>query len=56
MFRAESQKYEVINTVKEGKEVQILVIDQKTKIKIDGKEYTLSMLTTSGKGLNSPKN
>ena len=56
IFRAVDQKYEVINTVNEGKEVQILEIHQKTKIKIDGKEYTLSMLTRSGKGLNSPKN
>ncbi|MDO9037019.1 MAG: hypothetical protein Q7U59_01565, partial [Lutibacter sp.] len=48
IFRAEDQKYEVINTTNEGKEVQILEIHQKTKIKIDGKEYTLSMLTTSG--------
>jgi len=56
IFKAEDQKYEVINTVDEGKEVQILEIHQKTKIKIDGKEYTLSMLTTSGKGLNLSKN
>jgi len=48
IFNAEDQKYEVINTTKEGKEVQILEIHQKTKIKIDGKEYTLSMLSTSG--------
>ncbi|MFZ2282305.1 MAG: hypothetical protein WAV86_00360 [Lutibacter sp.] len=56
IFKAEDQKYEVFNTTNKGKEVQILEIHQKTKIKIDGKEYTLSMLTTSGKGLNSPKN
>lgn len=56
IFKAEDQKYEVINATNEGKEVQILEIHQKTKIKIDGKEYTLSMLTISGKGLNSPKN
>ncbi|MDP3313768.1 hypothetical protein [Lutibacter sp.] len=56
IFKAEDQKYEVINTTNDGKEVQILEISQKTNIKIDGKEYILSMLTTSGKGLNSPKN
>ena len=56
IFKAEDQKYEVIKTTNEGKEVQILEISQKTNIKIDGKEYTLSMLTTSDKGLNSPKN
>ena len=49
IFKAEDQKYEVINTIKEGKEVQILKIHQKTKINIDGRAYSLSMLITSGK-------
>jgi hypothetical protein len=49
IFKAEDQNYMVNSTTNEGKEVRILEIHQKTKIKIDGRAYTLSMLTTSGK-------
>ncbi len=49
VFKAIDQKYEVITTGEKGKEHQILKISQNTKISIDGKEYGLSMVLSSGK-------
>ncbi len=56
VFTPENQSYEVVNTTNEGKPVQIIEVTQKTKINIDGKEYNLIVITTSGKGSGSPKN
>jgi hypothetical protein len=55
-FGKENITYEVMNTTNEGKDVQVIQINEKTKINIDGKEYNVTVITTSGKGSGSPKN
>lgn len=56
IFTPANQRYEVVSTTNEGNPVQIIEVYQKTKINIDGKEYNLTVITTSGKGAGSPKN
>ncbi|MDN3677454.1 hypothetical protein QWY90_08995 [Flavobacterium paronense] len=54
-FGKENITYEVMNTTNEGKDVQVIQINEKTKINIDGKEYNVTVITTSGRGSGSPK-
>ena len=54
-FSKENITYEVMNTTNEGQKVQIIQINEKTKINIDGKEYNVVVVTTSGRGSGSPK-
>ena len=54
-FSKENITYDVMNTTNEGQKVQVIQINDKTKITIDGKEYNLIDVTTSGKGTGSPK-
>lgn len=49
------QSYLVNETTFEGKRVSILEAYEKTKIEVDGKTYNLLIITTSGKGTDSPK-
>ena len=54
-FKTSEQRYDINNTTNNGKPVQIIEVLQKTKIKIDSKEYNLTVITTSGRGSGSPK-
>jgi len=54
-IKPEEQSYFVNETTFEGKKVSILEAYEKTNIEIDGKSYVLLIVTTSGKGTDSPK-
>lgn len=54
-FKPEDIRYDVFKTTFDGKPTQIIEIYQRTKIIVDGKEFKLTLITTSGKGVGSPK-
>ncbi|RZL18696.1 MAG: hypothetical protein EOO96_26845 [Pedobacter sp.] len=54
-IKPEEQSYSVYDTTYEGKKVSIVEAIEKTKLLIDGKTYTLVIISTSGKGTGSPK-
>lgn len=54
-IKPQEQSYLVNETTFEGKRVSIVEAYEKTKIEIDGKTYNLLLITTSGKGVDSPK-
>lgn len=53
-FKSAEQRYTVNITTFNGNAVQIIEAYQKTRINIDGKDYNLTIITTSGQGIRSP--
>lgn len=54
-IKANEQSYQVYETQNDGKKVSIVEAIEKTKININGKDYSLVIISTSGKGSGSPK-
>ena len=54
-IKPEEQSYSVYDTEYQGKKVSIVEAVEKTKLLINGKTYTLVIISTSGKGTGSPK-
>ncbi len=53
VLKANDQRYQVIDGEVEGKPAQIIESEEKTIIKIEGKEYNLTIVTASGKATNT---
>ncbi|MBK6975832.1 MAG: hypothetical protein IPH28_00930 [Cytophagaceae bacterium] len=49
------QKVVINDTENRGKKLRIVEVYEKANLSIDGKTYTLQLITTSGRGAGSPK-